>query len=164
MIGESELHQFTSDTWATVLGLDLEPTGRAFQPSTDTVTGCVQVSGGWRGAVVLVCPVPLAKRVAAVMFDLPPDGADAEFQSDAIGELVNILGGNVKAMLPGPSHLSLPAVAHGTQYAVRIPGGECVAEGVFECEGQPFLIAVVEAQGSPTKLRAPEAECAAACI
>lgn len=164
MIGESDLHQFTSDTWATVLGLDLEPTGRAFQPSTDTVTGCVQVSGEWRGAVVLVCPTPLAKRVAAVMFDLPAGEAAADFQSDAIGELINILGGNIKAMLPGPSYLSLPAVAHGTEYAVRIPGGECVAEGVFECEGQPFMIAVVEAHESPSKLRSLEVGCAAACI
>lgn len=161
MIGEAEIHQFTSDTWATVLGLDLEPSGRAFETTSDTITGCVQVTGGWQGAVVLVCPVPLARRVSAVMFGLEAEAVTLEHESDAIGELSNILGGNIKSLLPSPSYLSLPAVAHGTSYAVRIPGGQCVAEGVFECEGEPFMIAIVEAAQNQTCV-AGESACLAA--
>lgn len=158
MIGEAEIQQFTSDAWTSVLGLDLEPTGRAFATTTDTITGCVQVTGGWRGTVVLVCPVPLARKVSAVMFGLSPDAVSVEHETDAIGELINILGGNIKALLPGPSYLSLPTVAHGTSYAVRIPGGQCIAEGVFESESELFMIAVVEAAESPAKLH-EEAVC-----
>ena len=46
---------------------------------------------------------------------------------DAVAELCNIIGGSIKALLPGPSHLSLPTVAEGTHYSLRIPRTHVVA-------------------------------------
>ncbi|TIC83622.1 chemotaxis protein CheX [Nocardioides sp. GY 10113] len=42
--------------------------------------------------------------------DEPLDDADL---ADAVGELVNMVGGSLKSILPGPSALSLPTVAAG---------------------------------------------------
>ena len=44
---------------------------------------------------------------------------DDEDVDDALGELANVVGGNVKAVLPGPSVLGLPEV--GTAPAGRPP-------------------------------------------
>jgi len=40
-------------------------------------------------------------------------GTPDEDVADAVGELVNMIGGNVKSLMPGPSVLSLPVVAAG---------------------------------------------------
>ena len=42
---------------------------------------------------------------------------------DAFGEIANVVGGNVKAALPGSSGLSLPDVGHAP--APRNPGDVC---------------------------------------
>ncbi|NIQ01639.1 MAG: chemotaxis protein CheX, partial [Nitrospinaceae bacterium] len=55
------------------------------------------------------CPIPLARQAAAIMFQLQEDTAGPEEIQDAFGELANITGGNIKALLPEPSYLSLPA-------------------------------------------------------
>ncbi|QCC78154.1 chemotaxis protein CheX [Nocardioides daphniae] len=49
------------------------------------------------------------------MLGMDPD-ADEPSEADvvdAVGELVNMVGGNVKSLVPGPSQLSLPLVATG---------------------------------------------------
>jgi chemotaxis protein CheX len=38
---------------------------------------------------------------------------DDEDVADAVGELANMIGGNIKGLMPGPSVLTLPVVASG---------------------------------------------------
>jgi chemotaxis protein CheX len=40
----------------------------------------------------------------------PPTVVDAEDVADALGELANVLGGNIKSVLPGESRLGLPQI------------------------------------------------------
>jgi hypothetical protein len=40
----------------------------------------------------------------------PPTVVDDEDVADALGELANVLGGNIKSVLPGPSALGLPKI------------------------------------------------------
>ena len=58
---------------------------------------------------------PCATAVTDAMLGLDPgDGPrPAEDVADAVGELVNMIGGNVKSLMPGPSTLSLPLVRAG---------------------------------------------------
>ena len=51
----------------------------------------------------------VAERLACVMFQV--DEASPEEVRDLLGEMANLVGGNIKGMLPGPSRLSLPVVA-----------------------------------------------------
>jgi hypothetical protein len=55
-----------------------------------------------------------------------------------------MIGGNLKALLPGPSNLSLPAVTDGADYAPRVPGSRVMSRAGFECWDQPFVITVME--------------------
>ena len=66
---------------------------------------------------------------------------------DALGELVNIIGGNLKAYLPQPCHLSLPAAVGGWDYMLRFPGSHEVSQVVFECGFAQFLGITVLKQG-----------------
>jgi chemotaxis protein CheX len=61
---------------------------------------------------------------------------------DAAGELVNVVGGNVKTLLPQPSLLSLPLTSRSGQ--VRYPGTQqiCALHAVWR--GEPIGITVLQ--------------------
>jgi len=74
----------------------------------------VSISGTWQGNVTVELGTTAAVALTARMLALGPGEAVADADlADAIGELVNMIGGNVKSLMPGPSMLSLPMVAAG---------------------------------------------------
>jgi chemotaxis protein CheX len=119
--------------------LDL-PATRPASPSAASgplLRASVRISGAWQGVVVVDCPEELARRTAAAMWGgRPRDGAQV---ADAIGELANMIAGNVKVLLPGPSRLSLPAVADAPA-ASSAPPGRAVAAATVACDGQPLTV------------------------
>ena len=71
----------------------------------------VVIRGGWSGFVVLEMGRGTALEAARVMLDLEEgDDLEPEEVADAVGELVNIIGGNVKSLLPTAASLGLPQV------------------------------------------------------
>ena len=78
------------------------------------------------------------------MFGLGAGAApDAEAVRDALGELTNILGGNLKALLPGPCHLGLPTVGSGQDFSAGLPAGRPLLQVPFRCQDLPLLARVV---------------------
>jgi len=67
----------------------------------DAVTASVQISGDWEGVISARFSGELARYVAGAMFDIPLDAIGNQEVSDALGEVVNIIGGRVKASVPG---------------------------------------------------------------
>lgn len=63
---------------------------------------------------------------------------------DSMGEMANIIGGGVKGLFDGECRLSLPTVADGTVYTLRVRGSKVVSEVGFECEGYPFKVSLLE--------------------
>ena len=66
--------------------------------------------------------------------------------TDAIGELANVLGGNLKAMLPEGSSLSLPVVASKIIAADGVPGGIAV-----DMAWGPHVVTVMATHGHVTE-------------
>ena len=77
------------------------------------VSASVSVTGAWRGHVVLSCSATASKNAAAALLGVEFDEVTTEDIADALGELANIIGGNVKSLLPEPCALSLPHVLLG---------------------------------------------------
>jgi chemotaxis protein CheX len=145
-IAEMDVRQSVETIWSSILGLDVQP-GRPVQMNhgePDLLTGCVQITGAWQGAVTLDCSAELARQAAAVMFGIEPRGVGPDQVQDAIGELTNIIGGNFKSLLPEPCHLSLPAVTEGTDYAFRVLDCRLLLRLNFACEGAPFQVTVAQ--------------------
>ena len=145
-IAEDEIRQSVEDLWASVLGLAIEPRqGPGFPDSSPgLLTGCVEISGAWQGAVTLDCGPGLARQAAAIMFGVEPVDTSYDQVRDALGELTNILGGQVKALLPEPCRLSLPAVAPRADYAFGRPDAKVLATLDFACRDAPVRVTIVE--------------------
>jgi chemotaxis protein CheX len=137
--------------WVATLDEKIRPLAELPEPSpeTATFTGCVNIVGAWEGQVVLQLPMELVRRSAAKMLTLDANELTLEDMQDTAGELTNMVGGNVKALLPQPSRLSLPSVVEGTDYNLRVPGAVCVSRIVFESEGSPFVVTMHAREDGP---------------
>lgn len=116
-------------------------------PDAEMWTAWVRISGGWDGAVALNCPPELARMAAVSMFSVEPDGATLQDAREALAELINIVGGNLKALLPPPCQSSLPIFKRAELGEAIAERGSKVAEMRASCLGWPFSIDLVEAGG-----------------
>lgn len=139
----ADIESITRMIWSTLFDLTLEVGHADATGEGSSVTSCVQIDGAWRGALVMTCPMALAQTLAHQMFQAE-SGPSLDDVRDALGELANMLGGNLKALLPAPSQISLPAVAIGSNYELSVVGTSEVASVVFSCDTQPLLVTLLQ--------------------
>jgi chemotaxis protein CheX len=113
------------------------------EPGAARFIGTVHISGSWEGSVVVECPDAFGRSVAASMFGSEPADVTDEELCDVVGELANMTGGNVKALLEGDSTLSLPTVVRGSDFRVIVPGTRLARSLAYECEGHVFEVRVL---------------------
>jgi chemotaxis protein CheX len=141
---EEEIRQVAGTVWSSVLGVELVPAARIPPTPERVVSGSVQFTGAWEGAVTIECSAEFARQAAATMFGVDPAAASLADTQDAIGELANMTGGNVKSLLPEPCRLSLPTVVEGADITTRIPGGAVVTSVAFDCQGSPLIVRLLK--------------------
>ncbi|MCO5166315.1 MAG: chemotaxis protein CheX [Planctomycetes bacterium] len=140
---EREVVSIAQGVWSMILGLELRPLASVPAANGPAVVGRVGISGAWEGQVTLRCPAAMAARAASILFGVTPNAAAPDQTRDVVGELTNVLGGNIKALLPEPCRLSLPAVDE--EQAARAPTRAVVVEVALSCEGQPVVVTVAGA-------------------
>jgi chemotaxis protein CheX len=111
LLDPQTVQSIADEVWPSLVG-----DGEAFvpvpvPPPADVVSAWVDIVGPWNGSVVLTCAPATAEALTeSVLMTRPPTVVDDEDVADALGELANVLGGNIKSVLPGPSRLGLPQI------------------------------------------------------
>jgi chemotaxis protein CheX len=141
---EEQITALAGDIWLAVLGLPLvpSPSGVSKAPAQGVLTGSVAISGAWQGVVVLQCSTAFAQRAASVMFGLEPEYVGREEELDALGELANMVSGNLKALLPGPSRLCLPIVAEGPG-DLSVSAADVASQVRLDCDDDAIVVSLV---------------------
>jgi CheY-specific phosphatase CheX len=62
---------------------------------------------------------------------------------DVLGELVNMIGGNMKCVLTRGIQLSMPSVVDGSDYSLRICGAAVRERLAFRCAEGAFWVTVL---------------------
>ena len=137
---EEQLFQVTEDTWAIVLGLAVRPHSPATVPAEALFTGWVEIAGAWKGRLLVGCSESLTRRFASIMYAKPAAELAEQHCRDALGELANIIAGNVKALLPGDTEISPPTVTEEAG-AWHVPDAGQVSEVAVDCEGELVRVA-----------------------
>lgn len=107
----ADVQMVVEEVWTSFLGAE-EPLLTAVEAHDHHGwMAAVTVTGAWEGVITVELPFSMAEEVTRRMLGV--DEAAEEDVADAVGELVNMIGGNVKSLMPGPSTLSLPVVAAG---------------------------------------------------
>lgn len=141
---EQEISQITATTWQAMLGLDIHPNmlPSVLEPGEGFLTGRVEISGAWNGVVLLHGTSQLARSAASRIFACEILDVTQQDLMDAVYELTNSIGGNIKSLLPQPSQLSLPCVYDTTPDIVVVPEAGQVSDLVFDCQGQPLFVSL----------------------
>jgi chemotaxis protein CheX len=142
LIDEATVESIAAEAWVALVGEDEVLVPLPTPLPDDVLSAWVDVVGPWTGSVVLTTGRETAAELTrSLLGPAAPDVLDDEDVADAFGEIANVVGGNVKAALPGPSALSLPGV--GEAPAVRNPDDVCRIEVLWR--GEPV---VISAQGA----------------
>jgi len=144
-VNQEQLVEIAQTVWSSFLGMGLIEMATDKSSATDeghSASATVHISGSWNGSVILSCNTSLARRAAAAMFEMDDDEVGDSELSDAFGELANIIGGNLKCLLPEPSQLSLPTVSMGAVHVVTVPGAALLEHVELDCDGDQLRIAV----------------------
>jgi chemotaxis protein CheX len=146
-----DILQIAGMIWESILDLKIDPEFSAVTARTRSTVTCIQITGVWNGAILLDCPAEVARLAASIMFDTPiGDVKTSEFQ-DAVAELVNMIGGNIKALLPEPCFLSLPTVIEGGDYCARVPGSRMRHRVHFGSESHEVVVTLLEKVTEPAE-------------
>jgi chemotaxis protein CheX len=66
---------------------------------------------------------------------------------DVLGELANMIGGNMKSCMPTGVRLSMPTVMEGRDYDLRICGSQILERVAFHCGEGHFWVTVLVTKG-----------------
>jgi chemotaxis protein CheX len=139
LIDEATVRSIAGEAWVALVGEDELLIPLPGDLPDDVLSSWVDVVGPWTGSVVITTGRQTAAELTrALLGDYAPEILEHEDVADAFGEIANVVGGNVKAALPGPSALGLPEV--GDAPAVRNP--EDVVRVDVLWRGQPLSISV----------------------
>lgn len=154
MISNEDIVTIVQSILATTLELESFACERiSTNSSNKNVSGCIQISGEWQGAVVIQSPEGLAKTVASRFFELNDQNVSEDDLRDAFAELTNMIGGNIKGQVPCPSFLSIPSVTTGQDFDFHLPNAVLLRDLDVQCEGEKLRIMMFEEDKSqPSRL------------
>jgi chemotaxis protein CheX len=145
LIDEATVQGIADQAWLALVGEDEFLVPLPGEPVVDPVSSRVDIVGPWNGAVVITTGRDTASELARCLFrEHAPEVLEDEDVDDALGEIANVVGGNVKAVLPGPSVLGLPEI--GTAPTAGDPADTCRVEALWR--GRPLSVTV---QGLPAR-------------
>ncbi|QZN86166.1 chemotaxis protein CheX [Cellulomonas sp. C5510] len=100
----------------------------------------VDVRGELAGRAAVTTDVPTAHELTRALLGMAAgEPVGPEDLVDAFGEVANVVGGNVKALLPSQGTLTLPEVA--TELPV-VPGTSLTHELRLDWRGRPVVVVV----------------------
>jgi chemotaxis protein CheX len=111
LIDVPTVESILQEAWTALVGEDEVLLPVPGELPVDVVSSWVDIVGPWTGSVVVTTAPDTAEDLCrALLGPATPPVVEDEDVADAFGEIANVVGGNVKAALPGPSGLSLPRV------------------------------------------------------
>lgn len=139
----SELAQIVESVFATMLSLEVCRDETPWFAGEDRLTAAVHLAGDWNGVVLLECSRGQACTFAGrFLSEAPPTVVD-DVVRDTLGELANMIGGNLKCILSRGIRLSMPSVLEGSDYSLRVCGAKVQERLAFQCAEGLFWITIL---------------------
>jgi chemotaxis protein CheX len=139
------VNQLVETIWTSVLDWEVQPSTDVAAPGDDSdLIGSVPITGAWTGSVLLRCHRDVTTGAAVRMFGMAADQLPDDLVRDALGELTNILAGNLKGLLSGSCRLGLPTVVRGDDLPLPAPGCRQMLRTAFRCDTRLMFVEILE--------------------
>ncbi|MCL2411915.1 MAG: chemotaxis protein CheX [Treponema sp.] len=143
--------EVTVNTFKEFVGIDTSPTHPHFL-DTDKyfewdVSAVIGLSGVIKGAVIISMKADLARRITTLLTGDTHTEIDADV-IDAIGEINNIISGNIKPKVPNGDNIviSIPTIIRGKEHSIAWPSKQtrilCIPHKVFENDIFHLMVAI----------------------
>jgi chemotaxis protein CheX len=123
-------------------------------PVTSDIHAWVAITGTWEGHVQVACSRAQARNLAAAFLAMDVDEVLDEDVADVVGELANIVGGNVKSLLPAGCTLSTPYFVGEGAAPFRRPQATCVAELVGRWRDETLSVGMWQSRSEDMEVAA----------
>jgi chemotaxis protein CheX len=143
--------EVTLNTFKEFIGVDIEPRNPHFlDPEKDfewDISSVIGLSGAVRGAVIISMKKELGIKLTDMLTETPHTELDADVV-DAVGEIVNIISGNIKPKVPNGDRIviSIPTIIKGKEHSIAWPSKQtrilCIPYKVFEDDIFHLLAAI----------------------
>jgi len=140
----ADLASIVEAVFRTMMDIEVQPVETSWTPAPNPVTAAVYFAGEWRGAVLIECTRQQACYFAHRFMGVDTPAEIDDDVRDTIGELANMLAGNLKSVLPRGVGLSMPSVVEGSDYSLRICGGNAAERVLLRGVVGSFCITLVE--------------------
>lgn len=137
----------TKEVFSTMVMLDVIdsfPLQESVTKFCCSVTGMVGLVGTYSGVLSIHCPKSLAVTITANMLGMEPEEVEDDI-NDALGEIANMLGGQVKMVLSKGGtdiNISIPTVISGEEYTINsVAESDCVVIP-FNTPEDKFLVSL----------------------
>ena len=138
----TDIYDLAQSVFLGMLNLPVESSCAELHSGQEMITAAVYYAGAWKGAVLLQCDRRQACEFTARLMRIPPPAAFDDDVRDAMGEVANIIGGNLKPILPHGIAISMPSVVEGDPFALRVCGGDPVIRLAFASELGDFWLTI----------------------
>jgi chemotaxis protein CheX len=141
---QTDISSIVVDVFRTMLNMEIEAQPDGELDATSSVSAAVHFAGEWKGAVLIQMSPALACTLCARLLRVEPPPIYDDNVRDAMGELANMVAGNLKSVLPPGVAISMPIVVEGSDYALRVCGGNLTTIVRFSSAHGDFLCTLVE--------------------
>ena len=135
-----------NEVFDTMLSMDIELADEGVQASVDgeRIVGSVGFAGKAVGSVNIQVNEAFARSITAAMLGMEEDEIDGDEEvHDVIGELSNMVGGDLKSRLCDEGlncNLSIPSITTGSDFRMEIKGWERHESLIFRHQEQFALV------------------------
>ncbi len=144
-MGATEVFQAVESVFDSMLGLELNPANGSDGSlgSGSRLTSTIGLAGDWNGTVMLQCSGEMACLLASALLQMECPEVDDDVK-DVLGEISNMVAGNISRLAPGQVSLGLPVVVEGSDYSMEVLRGQEILNQGILCEGKVFNVSIVE--------------------
>jgi chemotaxis protein CheX len=139
-----DLARIVESVFRTMMDLEAAVSEACWIHAPGTITSAVHFTGAWRGAVLVECGAPQACQFTARFMGTELPAAIDDDVRDVMGELANMVAGNLKSLLPRGVDLSMPSVVEGSDYSLHVCGVNAAERMTFASGAGDFRITLIE--------------------
>jgi CheY-specific phosphatase CheX len=153
---EAMTTQIVCDVFDTMLQYPIAECEEDYSNRSTVITAAIFFAGLWKGAAILECSEAEACFFCNRLMGIPQPAHIDDDVCDAMGELANMIGGNLKSVLPPGVSLSMPSVVEGSAYAYRICGSNQTSRFAFRGAAGVLWVTLVQMRDAGDKTTSRE--------
>ncbi len=116
-----EIISSTTEIFTTMVMMEIEVVEKETlgdEVYTDSITGLIGLAGEYKGVLAIHLPKQIAFDIASNFLGMDVDEINEDVE-DAVGEIANMVGGNIKSFLSDSGRaidLAIPSTISGSEY------------------------------------------------